>query len=84
VATNNLPLLLQLKSEPYEKESLRVPKFSLDLLRKLVDPSNPSITSKDLPEGETTTSAKGKARSWERVSRVLEGERRKLAERKKA
>ncbi|CAO1613257.1 unnamed protein product [Sympodiomycopsis kandeliae] len=72
-------------SEPYDVDSLRVPKYTTDLLQKLtsdLSSSEESEVVKQLPGGDSLTTAKGKARSWQRVGRVLEGERRKIAARR--
>lgn len=71
-----------MQSEPYDLASLRVPKYTQPLLQKLVSGDN--IPASELPAGEDLSRARGKARGWERVGKVLEGERRKMAARKAA
>lgn len=75
------PFCLPRQSEPYDPSALRVPKYSPALLDKLLDSSS-QVTPGELPDKESVTTAKGKARSWERVRRVLEGERKKIEERR--
>lgn len=80
-------LASHLQSEPYDLSSLRVPKYTPELLEKLTSDDGSTTDEKltaQLPTGETLTTAKGKARSWQRVGRVLEGERRKIAARRAA
>ncbi|CAO1618457.1 unnamed protein product [Jaminaea pallidilutea] len=69
-------------SDPYDATALRVPKYSADLLRKLA--AGDDVAASDLPTGDDVPTARGKARSWERVGKVLEGERRKMAARRAA
>lgn len=72
-------------SEPYDVASLRVPKYTSTLLEKLVDDStSDDALTAELPSGESLSAARGKARSWQRVGRVLDGERRKIAARRAA
>ncbi|CAO1620332.1 unnamed protein product [Parajaminaea phylloscopi] len=71
-------------SEPYDLASLRVPKYSQQVLQKLVAGDEEQVASSELPAGEDISRARGKARSWERVGKVLEGERRKMAAKRAA
>ncbi|PWN29684.1 hypothetical protein BDZ90DRAFT_273584 [Jaminaea rosea] len=70
-------------AEPYDLPSLRVPRYSQSLLERLAA-DDEKISQADLPQGEDVSRAKAKARSWERVCKVLEGERRRAAARRAA
>lgn len=75
------PPPLRTQSEPYDLSTLSVPKYSHPLLQRLAS-GDESVTPADLPAGEDLSRAKAKARSWERVGKVLEGERKRAAARR--